>query len=86
MFPRSDPDEANQRRMNRNLSDLLFLLRFVLDLLSGSIVEPCTGWVDPFGFTLGTQKFKIDSNSVMGILWKEDTANSMVHHWLDFLN
>ena len=35
---------------------------------------------------LGTQKFKIDSNSVMGILWKEDTANSMVHHWLDFLN
>ena len=35
---------------------------------------------------LGTQKFKIDSNSVMGILWKEDTANSMVHHWLEFLN
>jgi len=34
---------------------------------------------------LGTQKFKIDSNSVMRILWRENTANSMVHHWLDFL-
>ncbi|KAK2139916.1 hypothetical protein LSH36_1559g00004 [Paralvinella palmiformis] len=31
---------------------------------------------------LDTQIFKIDSNSVMGILWKEDT----VRHWLEFLN
>ena len=35
---------------------------------------------------LDTEKFKIDSNCVMGILWREDMANSMVHHWLDVLD
>ena len=33
---------------------------------------------------LGTQKFKIDSNSIMGILCREDTTNSMVHQCFDF--
>ena len=29
---------------------------------------------------LGTQKFKIDSNSLMEIIWRKHTTNSIVHH------
>jgi hypothetical protein len=35
---------------------------------------------------LRSERFKIDPNSVMGTLWREDTANAMLNHWVDSLN
>jgi len=54
-----------------------------LDLINRSLGHCDWATVIP---KLQTQRFKIDTNDPTGIFWREDTANGMLNHWLNFLN